>query len=334
MKTILLISFLCVNYCNAQIAKVLYTDSIKTLYNIPNNLKLYYLTANNAQYALFKKKYTEALLLYNKAFLISKPQSVHLEDIVECYYYSNQKDSALKYANLCIELFGINNQRMKDTVLELFFKNEDFKIALGRFYSRERIVKNIAKIEHYIHNDLFFRNELKNFKLNVDSCYIDKERFSFKIALQYDSIYAIPYVTELINDYNFPNAYDIGSQSTIYLMFLLRHYNIEKHILDSALVNGKILPRDYASLVDYKYNVDWELLFSQGKFRPKGNFGPNLKMIDGKMIMGEIDDIENVDKRRENIGLMPLWQDAKMNGYHLSKEYKTWLKKNNIPFEQ
>jgi hypothetical protein len=318
----------------SQISNTLFTESIKKTSRLPDKLYSYHKCANEARFLYFNKKYSEAISMYKKAFLFWKPQATHLEDLVECFKATNQNDSALKYAQYCIENFGYNIQRMaKDSVVDLFYNQEIFKQSLSKFYTNESKIRNEIMIEHYLHNDRFFRSEFKKFNLADGSCINDKEDFTFKVALQYDSIYAIPYILSLIQKYSFPNAYDIGNKSVGYFLFLLRHYNIEKYVLDSALINGKILPEEYASLVDYKFNVDWETLINEGKLKPKNNFGPNLREIDGRMVVGEIDDIENVDERREAIGLMPLWQFAKYKNFELSDAYKKVLERKKIKYQ-
>jgi len=332
---ILYILFLLTSFSsNAQISALLVTDSISEAPKISNNLYQYYKYANNAKWHYYSKNYKEAILNYKKAFLYNKPQAEHLEDLVECYRATNESDSALKLARFCVESFGYNMQRMaKDTSLSNYYEQLIFRNHLGIFYSKEGLIRDIIMIEHYLHNDHFFRNSFSQFNLNNEKCITNKKEFAFEVALQFDSMYAIPFVLDLLKKYNFPNAYDIGNQSVGYLMFLLRHYNIEKYVLDSALINGKILPEQYASLVDYKFNVDWETLIKEGKLKPKNNFGPNLREIDGRMVVGEIDDIENVDKRRDEIGLMPLWQFAKYKNFELSDAYKKVLDTKKIKYQ-
>jgi len=317
----------------AQISYLSNTDSIPKTPNLPTHLVLYYKNANEAKWLFYNKKYKEAIVKYKTAFEIAKPQATHLEDLVECFKATNQNDSAFKIAQYCIENFGYNVQRMaKDSAIKEYYYQENFKKSLGNFYAKGNIVRNKIMIEHYLHNDHFFRSEFEQFNFSSGSCINDKDGFTFNVALQYDSIYAIPYFLGLIKEFNFPNAYDIGDQSVGYLMFLLRHYNIEKYVLDSALYNGKMMPEDYASLVDYKFNTDWEALIKENKFRPKNNYGPNLREINEKMVVGELDDIENVDKRREAIGLMPLWQYAKYKNFELSDAYKKVLNKQKIKY--
>lgn len=334
MKTKILLILLLVKLTSfAQISYFLNTDSIPIKPNLPPHLVQYYKNANEAKWLFYNKKYKEAIVKYKTAFQIAKPQAQHIGDLMQCYFESNQKDSAVKYAEFCIKNFGLDVYRMvKDSSIDSFYSLDRFKKSLSEFYAKDNIIRKVILIEHYMHDDHFFRSKLKEFDLGKENCIKDKDKFTFKIALQYDSIYAIPYITDLIKEFNFPNEYDIGYYSVKNIMFLLRHYNIEKYVYDSALYNGKMMPEDYASLTDYKFNTDWEALIKENKFRPKNNYGPNLREINEKMVVGELDDIQNVDKRREAIGLMPLWQYAKYKNFELSEAYKKVLEKNKIKY--
>jgi hypothetical protein len=333
ITAILFFSFLCL-HSNAQISYLLKTDSISKVPKIPVNLYQYYKYVNVAKWQFYNKNYKEAIINYKKAFTLTKPQAKHVEDLVDCFRGLNEIDSAIFYAEICVKNFGLNVIRMHhDNIVGKFYNQDIFKKSLGEFYLKGDIVKNRILLYHYTLNDRFFRSKLQEFDLGKENFIKDKNDFAFKIAIQYDSIYAIPYVLDLIKEFNFPNSYDIGDYSVNLLLFLLRHYNIEKFVLDSALMNGKILPEEYASLVDYKFNIDWEALVKEGKFKPKNNYGPNLREIDGKMIVGELDDIENVDKRRDEIGLMPLWQYAKYENFELSDAYKKVLGKKKVKYQ-
>lgn len=304
------------------------------LFKLPKNLSSYYSYCNKAKWFLINRKFEDAKCNYQLAFNSYRPQANHLEELVECFIHLNELDSANKYAKFCIQNFGINTTKLYyDSTYKRFFDLVKFRDAAGVFNSDLNKVRVLSMIEHYRHNDHFFRSQLDKFNFNDNNCIQDKNEFTYKIAIQYDSIYAIPYVVGLIKEFNFPNAYDIGTYSVQNLLFLLRHYNIEKNIYDSALINGKILPEEYASLVDYKFNIDWDLLVKEGKLKPKNNFGPNLREINGKMIVGELDDIEYVDERREAIGLMPLWQFAKYKNFELSDAYKKILDKKKIKYQ-
>jgi len=301
---------------------------------LKDSLLEYYKVCNKAKLLLFNKEFEIAKNNYQLAFTCYKPQANHLEELVMCFIHLNELDSAYKYGKYCIQYFGINPTKTYfDSTYKGYFDLIKFKEEIGFFNSDPNKVRVSTMIEHYRYNDHFFRSQFERFNFNNNNCIQNKNEFAYKVALQYDSIYAIPYVIELIKEYNFPNAYDIGTYSVQSLLFLLRHYNLEKSIYDSALINGKILPEEYASLADYKFNIDWDVLVKEGKFKPKNNYGPNLREINGKMIVGELDDIENVDERRETIGLVPLWQYAKYKNFELSDAYKKVLDKKKIKYQ-
>jgi hypothetical protein len=310
---------------------LLNTDSIPQTPNLPSHLVQYYKNANEAKWLFYNKKYKEAIVKYKTAFQIAKPQAQNIGDLVECYLGLNQKDSANKYAFFFVKNFDFDDTRLYyDSNLNEFYNQEKFRNAKGEFFAKTDMDRRVIMIEHYVKNDFFFRSKFS--ELNLGNEVKNKGDFAFKIALQYDSIHAIPYILKLIKECDFPNAYDIGINSVHHFMFLLRHYNIEKYLLDSALYNGKILPEEYASLVEYKFNWDWSGLSKPGPLKPKLNYGVNFIKPNDTMTLGEIDDIQNVDKRREAIGLMPLWQYAKYKNIELSDAYKKSLELNKINY--
>lgn len=82
--------------------------------------------------------------------------------------------------------------------------------------------------------------------------------------------------------------------------------------LKSALKNGNENPKTYAVLIDtYQVQVKKE----------KQIYGTLLTFLNGKIAISEIKDINEVDKRRQEIGLFPLHIEAKMIGAELPENY-------------
>jgi len=320
---IFIIALINFNYSNSQ--------------TLPDSLKTYYNFSNKGELALFRRDYRLAILHYNSAFKSARPRCDDVINIIKAYHYLENYKKAEKWIRYGIMNFGIavENYTFHDSIIPLFYLSRDnFILEYGIFNSSPDRVQVRSMINHYQYNDIFFRNQLE--RLNFQCL---NSQNSYSLALKYDSAFAIPYIRSLIEKYHFPDAYDVGYFGKNSFHALIRHYNIEKSVFDSALVNGKILPEEYASIIDYHFNWDFEAIFKAdykgGPLKPKQNFGLNMtKMEDGTFVVVLPDDYEHVDERRNSIGLPPLWQTALINGYKLPQEYIVWLKKNNIWFEK
>lgn len=301
--------------------------------NLPDSLKTYYDLTNKGEYALYKKEFQSSSQYYNCAFKAARPQVNDVLNIIKAYHYSGKRNKALKWIKYAIISFGItiDSLTFKDYIIPSYYSSKnDFRKQYSIFNQSSEKIQERAMINHYIHNDIFFRNQLENLNfLCLDA------KNSYKLALRYDSVYAIPFIIGLIQKYQFPNAYDIGYLGENNFLALIRHYNIEKNVFDNALIAGQITPKEYASIVDYHFNWDFEAFFRSdyngGPLKPKKNFGVNMNRLpNGKFIIMLPDEVELVDERRHSIGLPPLWQTAEINGYMLPKEYIDWLEKNKI----
>jgi len=299
---------------------------------LPNQLALKYSLINSAEYHIYKKEYTQALNELNKIAYTRPYYAAYLAKL-KCYVGLNRKDEIEQIIKEMIINFGVYyNHILNDLKLAKFSLtcpkisiNEDSCYLL--FFAKNLNHKrDLFDVEHLFLNDLLFRNQLsaingKSFKEN------------FVLAKQYDSAIVTPFILSLIKKHNFPDSYDIGEYSTSLLYFMLRHNDVAKNSLDSALICGKIPPIEYAQLTDYLHNH---------KYNPEGaiigfhqNFGTLYsKTPDNTWYIQPPDDIEHVDERRTAIGLPPLWQTALINGYKLPEEYIKWLKKNKIFFEK
>ncbi len=292
---------------------------------LPQALRLNYSLINSAEYHIFKKEYAQALNEIKKT-TFNRPYYAAYLSTLKCYIGLNNKDQIAKVVKEMIIHFGVYYDHiLNDLKLAKFSLtyppiniNEDscYLLFLSRNLNRNR---DLFDVEHLFFNDLLFRNQLS--AINGKTF---KENFVF--AKQYDSAIVSPFLVSLIKKHNFPDSYDIGEYSTSLFYFLLRHNDVAKTILDSALINGKIPPIEYAMLTDYllnhKYNPERSLMeFHQ-------NFGTLVSSAsDNTWYIQPPDDIEHVDERRTAIGLPPLWQTALINGYKLPQEYIDWLKR-------
>ncbi len=259
-----------------------------------------------------------------------KPSSIDVNNAIKVFSRIKDFKSSNKWIEYAMVNFG--------TSVGIYYRNDynitEKDIKKMRCYNRQDSLYDIyityekhlvsTDLVHLFLNDMLFRNFLDTFRF--DDCIKDKYKLAISIAFQYDSGYTLPTILDIIKKYNFPNEYEIGMHNTQYLLFMLRHvFDRPEHktILDSALYNGKIEPREYASIVDYVFNRD-------NKGIPLKNYGSMKERKGKENFLAYIHDIENVDKRREEIGLLPLWKDCKIYNYQLSKEYLEYMKNNSI----
>lgn len=299
---------------------------------LPQALRLNYSLLNKAEYYIYKKEYIQALKEIKKTSF-NRPYYATYLSTLKCYIGINNKDEIAKVVKEIIINFGVYYDHIINDLKLAKFNvtcppikiNEDscYLLFLSRNLNHN---KDLFDVEHLFFNDLLFRSQLsaingKTFKEN------------FVLAKQYDSAIVTPFILSLIKKHNFPDSYDIGEYSTSLLYFMLRHNDVAKTILDSALICGKIPPIEYAQLTDYLHNY---------KYNPEGakigfhqNFGTLYSTTpDNTWFIQPPDDIEHVDERRTAIGLPPLWQTALINGYKLPQEYIDWLIKNDILFDR
>lgn len=295
---------------------------LENKYKILNNANWYYYKGNyKLAYENFRKIENDNRINYMSIFkhilCCLKLGYIDEAKILIEYYISN--------FGAQFETFYYNNAIDKNDKRFTDIKSNEKKL-LGNFYTIEKI-GDIKLLEHYFRTDLFMNNDLKqlDIKLKCEEYQTLMEEIKYIHDLKYTSVF----LKELIKKYNFPNAYDIGDHYDDYFYFLLRHNHIDSSIYNNALYNGKISPHEYASIMDYHYNFD------NKSFKPKQNYGPNLKKVNNSFMMGYIDDIDNVDLRREKIGLPPLWQVSKLGSqpFQLSQEYINSLKNKGIKFE-
>lgn len=296
--------------------------------NLPDSLTKYYKLSNEAEWLSYNKDYRQAILTYKRAFTYNKPQAKEVKNLVKSILSSKQYDTATAWIKYGIKNFGFHIYDFTDdsTLNEKYFHiDEAYYFSL--FYFKEYRNRDCFFIEHYFFNDKFFRLDINSLNFDEYIKNIGQKRYlTLSLAVQCDTLFALPFVYGLIKKYNFPDARDVGNYYMSLLYFMLRHYPIPKEIYDKALLDGKIPPREYASLVDYRFNVDF---MENGEIRMINNYGTTFKKDSANnTTMNYIDKIDQVDERRAKIGLQPIWMESKVNEwpYLLSDEYKRTLK--------
>ena len=122
-------------------------------------------------------------------------------------------------------------------------------------------------------------------------------------------------LTEIFDEVGFPNTAKVGKDGMQAFMVLLQHASADDlriralKPITKAFKNKELPPMDYANFVD-------RLRLHQGK---KQLYGSGFDFKDGKMVLSPTEDIKNLDKRRNKIGLPPLaeYMKAMKELYHL-----------------
>jgi len=123
-------------------------------------------------------------------------------------------------------------------------------------------------------------------------------------------------LNEIFEEFGFPSVKLVGKDGSQAYMLLLQHSTSDTLRVKSlkpikkAFKRKEVSPSEYAGFVD-------RLRLHQGKAQIYGQ-GFSFKG-DGKMIMDEVVDPKNLDKRRKKIGLPPIAEYVKMleEIYHL-----------------
>ena len=302
---------------------------------LPPELISYYQHANNANFLNFKKDYQKSNEELFKAFAVVEPKAEQVILLIKNYSQLQQLDSVDKWLGYGIAKFELPKYVFgKDEYISRLDFEKKFKSDYLVFFSSLTKVLTISEINHYTRNDIFFHGQIFT---------LDPQNFDSKKALnlsqKYDSAYAVPYMKKLIENYHFPNATDLGYQTEMNINAIIRHYHqFERPTFNQALWDGKMTPSQYASIVDYFFNWNMDELLvpnrKPGPIGPKNNYAVNMnKTGEDKYKIAAINNVAQVDERRASIGLPPLWQTAKINGYELCDEYLDYLKKNKIKTE-
>lgn len=297
---------------------------------IKTDFEAYYKLANQMHWAFYNNRYQVVLQHYAELSKLSKPRYTEIEVFIKTNVKLGALDEANKWIEYSIENFGMHPSifyRNDYGISEQTAKNMAFYSnaahLLDLFYTSQKS-KTESIIEYLSRNDKLFRFQLEQYKLNP--CIDNKHDFAMSIANQFDTLFAEKELLKIIKEYNFPNEYDIGSANVGNLLHLLKHtfsYTSKQHraILDSALYQGKLQPEAYATLSDIILNRVTNNTLVQK------DYGTVKEYKNGRAFLGYINDVEHVDERRKEICLMPLWMDAKINGYNLSDQYLQTLKK-------
>jgi hypothetical protein len=139
----------------------------------------------------------------------------------------------------------------------------------------------------------------------LDSVYDSDQKYriasDWKMVMKMDSVNQIE-VLNILEKYGWLGPEEVGKKGNVALFLVIQHAELaiqEKYLpmMQQAVKNKKARPPDLALLED-------RVLMGQNK---KQIYGSQIsKDKNGKWIVHPIEDPQNVDKRRAEIGLMPI----------------------------
>jgi hypothetical protein len=126
-------------------------------------------------------------------------------------------------------------------------------------------------------------------------------------------------LNEIFEKFGFPTVKLVGKDGSQAYMILLQHSTSDDLRVKSLKPIGKALRRKELSPNDYANFVD-RLRLHQGKPQLYGQHFSFKN--DGKMVMDDVSDPKNLDKRRKKIGLPPIAEHVKIleELFHLKVE--------------
>jgi len=273
----------------------------------------YWLESDSANYEYYVKKDVKAtLVILQEESKKAKLNSGGVEMMGECLEAEGDTAEAMKYIKLCISEYSIGAdelERIKNVFFEGSTKSAYYKEIESSFpdlekqYYSDKNIDVLIEIKMMVATDQFIRLNEKGY---------DEKKW-YKLYRQVDSTNILR-VKEIYEQY----GYSIdGSDMFILIMHGTSDFQDMWDYFQPKLLEDikkeKIDPSAYALLVDRRR------IFVEGK---KSWFGVFTDADFQSPQMGQIDDIKNVDKRRKEIGLCPLYQAAELANQKTPEDYK------------
>jgi hypothetical protein len=130
-------------------------------------------------------------------------------------------------------------------------------------------------------------------------------------------------LTEILDKYGFPSVALVGVDATRDFITMLLHspsLALQKRALpdvERAVRRKEIPPDDFAMLTD-------DVLYAEHKPQL---YGTNFKFVEGKVALGETQDVKRLDARRRKLGLAPIREYAEQ----LADFYKMPIDESSLP---
>jgi tetratricopeptide (TPR) repeat protein len=296
----------------------------------------YYENYNFGWYYFEKADYPKAYYYFKRSISINpKPTFVIVYKLVQTCSKLNKYNEAKEWLMYLKNNFGSTNEFLKANNIitvsnkiyfeEILHKNGDFYCHLGEKEKFDDLCKIKAFYDQF---SLYIKNK------NIENERNGFHNNFFEAQFNHDTLGLQSFFIHILSKYRFPSEYDLGADIHGKFISLLRVYLkldlYNKKILDSALLEFKISPIDYAFIVNSKINLGFGSVHNIGLFstKPNVNYFVNLKVKNNVVVIdSEIKNVEEIDSDRKLIGLLPLWMDAEIRGFNLPENYKLWLHK-------
>ncbi len=154
-------------------------------------------------------------------------------------------------------------------------------------------------------NDQFVRGTSKAELHELTKLEVDAHLYNIKDPISSDGMNQKK-LKKIIDDFGFPSRSMVGELGMNSVFFVLQHSDWDKEFqnsqlenLEKAVRNGDIHGQHYAYFVDrIRINSDKEQLY-----------GTQFSYVDkskGEAVLAPVEDIENLNKRRKEMGMMPM----------------------------
>lgn len=311
-----------------------------TLFNsmsISTELEEYYKFFNNGRKSLSKKDYDSASYFFYEAFLTKKAFATHLQlfiiteiyfknkantdklnNYVEVYYskYADVENSNFLYDSIYYSKIPRKTKEFIEENKSLwrttYLSNLNFTLinALIRITTLDQYTRDLQLSDFLLHDSLAATVQdisiYKSYKSNL---------------MKYSDRKAEIFLLEHFKKFGVPTEEELGVNYGLFHL-LLRHcfsrfsdYEEAKYYIGAlfeAVLNGKLASDIFASAIDYRFKKDpdsgevykiYGLVYSFHE-----QYNESTQFID----------YYNIDKKRRNIGLLPLYEEAQISNQTLN----------------
>lgn len=260
-------------------------------------------------------EYRQAGLMYSNALFDKEGSTDEYFHTATSFAKAKDTIATIYFLNLSAKKGWYKKNEIENNKIFIFFKKEKkWDEILEKVqenlnnYNKGYNLSLMQKLAVLKMKDQFLRNisnEVEK-KYNFES---DEVQFFWKIIIRQDSINE-KRISEIIDEYGWPGISLVGKEANITVWLIIQHSTPEQQeyylpFLKESVKKGESRGRDLAYLED-------RILMSRGKPQKYGSQFMNDPKT-GEFIFCEIEDPENVNKRRAEVGLEPIEEYMKRN---------------------